>query len=387
MKTIIIGGGIGGLVTAIALLSKGVEVEVYEKSASVTAEGAGLWIGPNALAILNKYGLADQLQKEGMLLRKACITDIEGKKISELDFEKIKDEFQFGNLAIHRADLHRVLLGNIPDGIVRTSKQFTGFKQDADSVTAYFADGTIAKGEILIGADGINSRVRHQLYPTLKLRFSDQTSWRFVTEFELPQHEKQNSYEIWSNKKGLRVGYSYINKGEVYCYITASATEEQKRPEPISQKRILMNLCNGFSPEIKKLIAAAPEDEIIQKNLYDLQLSEKWYSGRVVLAGDAAHASMPNLGQGACQAIEDAYALAKCLTGSKDPVTAFRSYESLRRPKAEYVSRYSWKLGQVVNTEGWKKKLITAIIRLTPSWLTMRQFHSIYSVNYLEHDH
>lgn len=382
MKVIIIGGGIGGLMTAISLLDRGIEVKVFEQATCLETIGAGIWMAPNALAILNKYNLADDVLKSGNYISKSTIEDINRNIITQIDFDKVKARYGFGNIAIHRGVLHQILLDRLPGNNVITGKRFDYFSQDAVSVKAFFSDGTAETGDVLIGADGLCSKVRQQIYPDVCLRDSSQICWRFVTEYNLPKGDRHWGYEIWGKEKGLRAGYSYIDHKRVYCYITTRLAGEVVAKSNLIG--FLSQLCNQFPKTVLELIASAEDTNVFEDKLYDLPLNDAWSSHRVVLLGDAAHASTPNLGQGGSQAIEDAYAISKCLAEGSTLTGSLKAYEYLRRWKAKSITRLSWTLSRITNLDGWKKALVMKLIKLTPQSVTIRQLDKQFSVEYLE---
>jgi 2-polyprenyl-6-methoxyphenol hydroxylase-like FAD-dependent oxidoreductase len=383
MKAIIIGGGISGLMTGITLIEKGINIEVYERAQDIEEVGAGIWMAPNALNILKKYGLAEKVVTEGKSLRKALIRDLHGSTILENDFEKLSSQYGFTTVAIHRGRLQKILYEEIPKSKLFTDKECTGVLARENHIEAIFADGTTAKGDILIAADGIHSNIRRQLYPQVAERYARQVCCRFLVPFTLPEGESDNMIEIWGNDKGLRCGYSYIDSRSVYVYITFYQ-KENTLTAPTYDKAVLLNICRTFPPIVKELIEAAEEENFIYDYLCDLPMNERWVKGHIVLVGDAAHASTPNLGQGACQGIEDAYAVGLCLGGKDSIESRLKQYEAKRSRKAKFIRDTSWKFSQLTNLGGWQKSLAKKLLHLLPASIQKHQADKILSIDYLD---
>jgi 2-polyprenyl-6-methoxyphenol hydroxylase-like FAD-dependent oxidoreductase len=380
-KGIIIGAGIGGLTTAIALMKKGIEVTIYEQSKEIKEVGAGIWVAPNGLKVFDQLGLSQDILNAGKTLDKINIVDINGKPISQIDGSKIKEKHKFSTVAIHRATLQKILASYIPKNKIIHDKKFSSYQQTDNSIRAKFEDGTIADADFLINADGVKSNARLQIHSDLNLRYSGQTCWRFVSDFELPEGESGNMYEIWSNKKGLRIGYSKINDKQVYVYITNfEKAGGQDNTETIVND--LLRLCAEFPPLVKQMIISTKGNGIIRNDLYDFKPIKKWTDGKMVLIGDAAHATTPNLGQGACQAIEDAYVIAQQMIINQNIEEGFKMFEKKRIKKATYITNTSWQFAQITNSTGIIKSALMFILRITPNSINVKQLDKIYSIDY-----
>jgi 2-polyprenyl-6-methoxyphenol hydroxylase-like FAD-dependent oxidoreductase len=376
-KGIIIGAGIGGLTAAIALLQKGIDVRIYEQACEMNEVGAGIWIAPNGLKVLEELGLSDEVIYSGNALTRISIIDLKEKPISVIETARLTLKYKFTTIALHRAKLQKILASHIPADKIHFGTKFDSYRQSGRSVTAQFADGTSAEADFLICADGIRSNGRLQLHSRLNLRYSGQTCWRFVTDFELPKQEEGNMYEIWSDRKGLRVGYSKINEKQIYVFIT----NYEKAGNKDNIRTIiadLQTLCADFPSIVKRLIDAADKERIIRTDLFDCKPIGPWTQQRVALMGDAAHATTPNLGQGACQAIEDAYTISQQLNLNEDIDTAFRNFEAKRRKKASYITKTSWQFSKLTNTSGLTKTILKTLIRMTPASVSGRQLDKIY---------
>ena len=380
-KGIIIGAGIGGLTTRIALAKKGIAATVYEQADALKEVGAGIWVAPNGLKVYEKLGIVEDIIGGGKMLEKISVVDLNGKPISTIDGAKTRAKHKFSTLAIHRAALQKILASFIPENEIYLDKKFKSYEQTGESITAEFEDGTKIEADFLINASGIKSVARERIEPASALRYSGQTCWRYVTNFDLPKQSENEMFEIWGDGKGLRAAYSKINDAQVYGYITdcrAAGGADDKQ----TVKTDLLNLCADFPQIIKNLIESCDEEAIIRTDLYDFKPIAKWTDGRLALIGDAAHATTPNLGQGACQAIEDAFVIADELSKNSNVAEAFKIYQSKRIEKAAYVTNASWQFAQLTNTSGIAKSLIKTAMRLTPDFIADKQLDKIYSLDY-----
>lgn len=200
-KGIIIGAGIGGLTTAIALLKKGIDTTIFEQASQLNEVGDGLWVAPNGMKVFEQLQLADDIINAGNTLEKIEVLDWNKRTISSINGEKIRAKHHFATTTIHRATLQNILYKQLPEENVVLEKKFVAFEQDQEKITAYFADGSCESADFLLLADGIKSIFNLNLFPDHKLRYSGQTCWRFVVNFQLPNSFRNEMQEIWSKKK------------------------------------------------------------------------------------------------------------------------------------------------------------------------------------------
>jgi 2-polyprenyl-6-methoxyphenol hydroxylase-like FAD-dependent oxidoreductase len=378
-KGIIIGAGIGGLTTAIALAQKGIQVQIYERASEIKEVGAGVWIAPNGMQIFDKLGIAQEVAAAGTKLKRISVVDLNYKPISVIDGAEIEAKHQFGTIAIHRASLQQILASKVHPEHLHLNKAFKHYEQNGTAVTVYFEDGSTAVADFLICADGLKSKARIQMHGPQNLRDSGQTCWRFATAFDLPKEEQDNMYEVWANTKGLRVGYSKIDDKRVYVYITNNKKHAASHIDK-NIKNYLLAICKPFSKTLTDLIEAVDEKEIIQTDLFDFKPIQKWTDGRVALIGDAAHATTPNLGQGACQAIEDAWVLAEEVSANANIEKSLVNFQKRRIEKAKFITNTSWLFSQMTNTSGLMKTIVKMVLRATPAAVNRKQLDRIYSV-------
>ena len=378
-KGIIIGAGIGGLTTAIALAQKGIQVQIYERAIEIKEVGAGVWIAPNGMQIFDKLGIAQEVAAAGTKLKRISVVDLNYKPISVIDGAEIEAKHQFGTIAIHRATLQQILASKVHPEHLHLNKAFKHYEQNGTAVTVHFEDGSTAEADFLICADGLKSKARIQMHGPQNLRDSGQTCWRFATAFDLPKEEQDNMYEVWANTKGLRVGYSKIDDKRVYVYITNNKKHAASHIDK-NIKNYLLAICKPFSKTLTDLIEAVDEKEIIQTDLFDFKPIQKWTDNRVALIGDAAHATTPNLGQGACQAIEDAWVLAQEVSVKDSIEISLLNFQKRRIEKATFITNTSWLFSQMTNTSGLMKTIVKMVLRATPAAINKKQLDRIYSV-------
>ena len=389
MKIAIIGGGIGGLTTAIALQKQGfTDVTVYEAAPEIREVGAGILLAANAMTIFDRLGIVEQMKAVGNLLQTALIGDHHGKAMTKVDFSKIIKNFGHGTIAIHRGKLQQVLLQNVAENTFLIGKRLKNIKDTVEErnpdsfgkggVDLEFMDGTTTKAGIVIGADGINSVVRKHIFGEIPLRYSGQTCWRGIAKTSL-DNPKQ-SEELWGTKAGLRAALCQVGENEVYWYVTVKHTEGLKL-SPEATKPYLLDLVSEFNSPIQKTIQLTEPQHILHNDLSDFVPLKSWYKGNIILIGDAAHATTPNLGQGACQAIEDAFALADCLKTNPSVKTAFSTFQNSRIKKATFVINTSLQLGQLSNIGGAVGyRLRNFLLKIAPNWVAEKQFDYLFRV-------
>ncbi len=367
-KAIIVGGGIGGLTAGIALRQAGIHAVVYERAPELKEIGAGIALASNAMKVFSKLDLASQITACGAPLASGAIKTWNGKDI----IREVEDAREFINVCVHRADLLRVLVQGLGEDNLLLGHNYVGFQESENCVVTRFANGEEVQGDLLVGADGLHSTIRSGIHGEEKPRYSGYTAWRGVAHFEA----KAAISESWGH--GKRFGIVPIGGGRVYWFATKNAPEGQEE-SPEDRKQELLDLFNRWHPPIADLIKSTEPGAILRHDLYDRKpLKRYWGEGRVSLLGDAAHATTPNLGQGACQSIEDAYVLAHYLRGAKDIAGALRRYEAKRMPRTTYITNLSWRLGRMAQWENsqacW---LRNTILKAIPFSIQKKQLEKV----------
>jgi len=351
----IIGSGIGGLAAAAALQRQGIEVALFERNPELREIGAGLTLWANGVLVLRYLGLADALTAVSAHLTSFECWSWRGKRLGSMRLDPLERRVGAPSLGIHRADLLRLLAGAIDRGSIHVHANCVGFKPEQGHVISHFADGYQQQTDLLVGADGLYSVIREQLLGKAPPRYSGYTCWRGVADFEEQHVSPGISSETWG--RGRRFGMLPIGNGRVFWYATQSypAGEQDRAGE---RKARLSRLFGGWREPIERLIEATDEEAILRNDLFDRRPVRHWGSGRVTLLGDAAHPPTPNLGQGACQALEDALVLAGCLSEEREPVAALRAYEARRRKRSAAITRQSFLFGKIGQ---WENPLLCSL--------------------------
>jgi 2-polyprenyl-6-methoxyphenol hydroxylase-like FAD-dependent oxidoreductase len=345
VKAIIVGGGIGGLTAAIALRRVGVEAVVFERAAELREIGAGITLWANAVRALKKLDVYDAIREAGAELG-GEIRSWRGERISEITADQLKSRLGEANLAVHRADLQSALLAALPQGTVRLGAEFVGFGEDGAGVVARFAGGHEERGDLLLGADGIDSSVRAQLFGRSAPRYAGYAAWRGVVDAGDGLVPAEVGLNLWG--RGSEFGLAGIGQGRFYWFMTRNAPEGEA-DDAAGRKREVLDLLQGWYEPSRRAVEATEESKILRNDIYDRDPLKRWGAGRTTLLGDAAHPMTPNLGQGACQAIEDAVVLARCLGG--EVVSSLRLYEARRIPRTAEVARRSRLAGRIVQLD------------------------------------
>ncbi|MGI4832469.1 MAG: FAD-dependent monooxygenase [Janthinobacterium lividum] len=375
---LIIGAGIAGLTAALALRQHGLAASLVEAAPQILPLGAGIWMAPNAMQVFERLGLAGRINAGGVPLHAIEITDGQLQPIMQTSQARIRQQFGHGTTAIRRATLQGLLLEAVGPAAVQLGKVCTGLRPDTTGVTASFADGSEVRAGFVVAADGIHSPVRQALFPGAQPSGRGHLVWRGMSALQLAPHYKRAIREAWH--AGLRFGFSEIEDGVVDWFAAVPGSFSSQRAGLLQR---LQRAFDGFGYPVPAILAAATEEAIIRNEVLDLDPLPAWHQGRICLIGDAAHATTPYMGQGGCQAVEDAYALAQCLAKTPtDPAAAFAALHHLRHAKARHVTRTSRLIGRVGYWRGPAAALRNAAIRAAPQWLTERQFCAVYELGF-----
>ena len=345
MRIVVVGGGIGGLTLALALGREGFEPDVYEQAPELLEVGAGIAVWPNAYRVLERLGLGESVLAHAGSIEEARWLGSDGRLYNTFRFPRTGAPA----VALRRADLQTALVGALSGGRLRLGKTFLKCEEEGNEVRVFFADGGEVVCDLLVGADGLHSRVRAQLLGGCgEPVYRGYNVWRGVARLEHAALQEGTALEVYG--RGRRFGVGPLGLGHTGWWATANEPEET--PEaPAEHAQKLSRLFDGWPSPVPELIGATPSEHILRNAAYDRTAAGAWGRGRTTLLGDAVHPMTPNLGQGGCQAIEDAAVLARCLAEYGDAARALPVYESLRRRRAERVARYSRLYGAVGQLE------------------------------------
>lgn len=378
-RLIIVGAGIGGLTLAIALQRKGIDVTIVEQTPTIRPLGAGLVLAANAVKAFAEIGIEQEVLKAGKALKRLVIKDRRGRVLTSTDSEQISRRYgTIDNFAIHRADLHDVLLKHLQPASIQLGKQCVDFKQNSDGVSLKYQDGTIINTDYVIACDGIHSIFRRKLLPQSEVRYAGYTCWRAVIDNLPPGINIEETSETWG--QGSRFGICPLVNGKLYWFacLNAGANSAVMRNYTIGN---LLSRFSHFHAPIPSLIKNTRNEQLIWGDIIDLRPLTQFAFDNIVLMGDAAHATTPNMGQGACMAIEDAVVLSNLLGTHNSIQDAFRKFERMRLARTEKIVKGSWQLGRIAQLENpILAQLRNAAIRATPSSVAEKQMKFLYEV-------
>ncbi len=332
---VVVGGGIGGLTAAAALRVRGWDVTVCERAESLDPVGSGLSLGPNALRALDVIGAGQKARELAVIDGVSGIRRANGRWLVRADMTPMRKKY--GDLAVIalRAELVDLLLSQVPEGSVRTSTEVSAVDPVSGAVTT---SAGVLEADLVVAADGVRSSIREALFPGHPgARYSGSTTWRFV----VPEPGRPfRTTESWG--RGGVFGVMPLSGKRIYCYASAVAPAGQFYED---ERAELLRRFGGWHEPIPELVAAADPAKILHNDVYWIEEPlPAYHVGRVAFLGDAAHAMSPNLGQGACQAIEDAVVLASLA----DRSDGLARYTAARLPRTRMVVRNSHRASRLV---------------------------------------
>ncbi|MCE7080925.1 FAD-dependent monooxygenase [Streptomyces sp. ST2-7A] len=365
-RVLVVGGGVGGLATAVALRARGIPVKVLERSAGGPGAGSGLTLWPNGVRALEAIGQGPAVLDRSLPGGTGGIRTPSGRFLSRTDIgDLVRDRGPM--VAVHRAELTGILRAALPADTVRTGVTVTGVRLDGRGRPVVITDAGEESADVVVGADGVRSTVRGALWPTARgPRYAGYTAWRMVVDEPVDTGAAGETIG-----RGERFGVVPLRDGRIYAFATARVPEGARAPD--GERAELLRRFGGWHDPVPRLLAAAREETILRHDIHDLPALPRYARGRVVLLGDAAHAMTPNLGQGANQALEDAVTLAALLDTRPDPEEATAAYDAERRPRARRVVALSRRAGAVAQ---WHLPLAAplrdTVLRLTPPAMALR---------------
>ncbi len=353
-KAIIVGGGIGGLATAIALDKIGFDYIVLEQSPQISEVGASILIWNNGTHCLNELGVEDKFWEKAISIDEVSVQNHQGKILTKLNFSNSQEQFKISASTIHRADLINILLQPIPSEKIFLNSKIQSFLEDSKGVTVKLNSNKELRGDLLIGADGIHSIIRKGLMDNRTLRYAGYTCWRGLLTIDHESLPDTRTAVLGMGPKSM-YGSSWLKNKQFYWFATALS-----QPNP-SKELKLNSLKKAFSiwpQSIREIINQTPVSSIIRNDIYDLPPIKNWGKGFCTLLGDAAHATTPNLAQGGCMALEDAVELAHSLFKYSNKQQALRAFERKRYSRTANIVRDSKFFGEMSQ---WRHPLLLKI--------------------------
>jgi salicylate hydroxylase len=345
LRAAVVGSGIGGLAAANSLIHRGIDVTVFEQADTLGEIGAGLVIFPNSLRQLERIGLGDALAKVGARIG-------EGSEYYRMDGSVVgriitTDSSGWNGIyGMHRADLLQVFAQGLPAAAVRTGHRCIGFEQNAQAAYLKFANGETSEADVVIAADGIHSSLQKYVVVPPAPEYSGSRAFRGLVASEKLPHWRQNAHLVWMGD-GKHFMVFPVRSGRLLNYVgfVPTGDETVESWSAIGDRDELAASFKGWEPRVVELLDQV--ESCFWWGLYDRKPLKSWSNGRLTLIGDAAHAMLPHVGQGANQAIEDGVALAVFLQRCtpEEVAGALRQYEAFRRERTDIIQAESRRNG------------------------------------------
>jgi 6-hydroxynicotinate 3-monooxygenase len=338
----VIGAGLGGATAAALLQREGFRVRLYEQARSFERIGAGIHVSANVMKVLRHLDAEDRLSRIG--IHPDTFTSRKwdtGEVLFELPLGNTGEpKYGASYITVHRHDLHAAILERVQPGTIEFGKQLTDVKLDRAVAHLTFGDGSVADADVVIGADGVNSRLRDAVAGPGKSRFIGAVAHRALYPSALlGGMEVRNCTKWWGPDSHILIYYIEQSRQEIYLVTSAKGEWHSQAPWEFCTRDEVASSFERFHPEVRKVIETAPA--LTKWPILDIEPIDKWSKRNLVLLGDACHAMTPYMASGAAMAIEDAAVLARCLVQSDDYATAFALYQATRKPRVRKVQRIS----------------------------------------------
>ncbi|MEV6773978.1 FAD-dependent oxidoreductase [Nocardia sp. NPDC051030] len=347
MRIAIIGAGIAGLTTAAALQGQGHSIAIFEKARRLQPVGAGFTLQPNGVSRLSRLGLSDAIRSVGSPVDRSFVCDSQGREIPVDIMHRLSGNGT--SYAIHRADFQSILLSALDGVEIHTDRRFESYHEEDDSVVVRFGDGQTERADLVIGADGSKSVMQAALGNEASPVGENIMAYRALVPVEqIDWAAMEPRMGIWLGEGKTLLCYR-VSSGtlmNIAAYVPADRNTAESWSAPGSTDE-LVSIFSGWEPRVVDTLARVSDS--FKWGIYDRPALTTWCSRSVALVGDAAHAMVPHLGQGANQAIQDAFALAECLVEAdrSNLEERLRTYEQVRKARAEFIQRLSRDAGQL----------------------------------------
>jgi 6-hydroxynicotinate 3-monooxygenase len=338
----IIGAGLGGATAAAWLQREGFPVRVYEQARSFERIGAGIHVSANVMKVLRQLGAEQRLSQIGihpdMFTSRKWDT---GEVLFELPLGDTGErKYGASYITVHRHDLHAAVLEKVEPGSIAFGRRLADVQQDGNVVQLSFADGWKTDADLVIGADGVNSKLREAVVGPSRSRFSGAVAHRAIYPSTLlGGMQVRNCTKWWGPSSHILIYYIEQARDEIYLVTSAKGEWHSQASWELCSQEEVVGAFAGFHPEVRTVIETAPQ--LTKWPILDVEPIDTWSKGRLVLLGDACHAMMPYMASGAAMAMEDAAVLGRCLVQAEDCPAAFGLYETSRVPRVAKVRRIS----------------------------------------------
>lgn len=375
----IIGAGVAGLATAIGLQQLGRDFVLFEQAPIIKGIGAGFGLAANAMQALTYLGMKDKVAALGHHLDSYQILDDRGDILVAPHTSKLSMKYAQGNFAIHRADLHRCLIAEVAPSQLLLGKRANHFVQHADGIVIYFEDGSLHKTQYLLIADGVKSPLRQQLLPESSPRYAGYTCWRATINNS--DIRLSIGSETWG--QAGRFGMTPLVNNRIYWYACINSTANN---QTLGRYKVadLLNHFGRYHSPIPMILEQTKDEDLIWSDIMDIKPLKNFAYGNILLLGDAAHATTPNLGQGACQALEDVAVLMDELAACNDVAQSFKQFEKRRLSRTKYITDTSRSIGQVAQ---WQHPLAIGLrnklLKITPNYFKQFTLQKLLAVDFM----
>ncbi|MEM7797235.1 MAG: FAD-dependent urate hydroxylase HpxO [Cyanobacteria bacterium P01_C01_bin.118] len=337
LKVIVVGAGMGGLTTALAMQQAGYEVEVYDRVSALRPAGAGISLWSNGVKVLNRLGLGHDIASiGGPMEQMAYYGGKTGELLTRFSLSPLVEQVGQAPYPVARTDLQQMLLSAFGADRVQLNKRCVAIEQTADSATAIFEDGHQATGDIVVGADGTHSVIRTQVLgqPTER-RYVGYVNWNGLVPVS-DDLAPANSWDIYV-ADGQRASVMPVGDNRFYFFLDVPLPKGADNNPDTYRQELLAHFA-GWAQPVQTLIQRLDPDKTNRVEIHDIEPLKTLVKGRVALIGDAAHSTAPDLGQGGCQAMEDAWTLANYLfTTNISVADALRRYEENRLERVTQI--------------------------------------------------
>lgn len=375
LKIGIVGAGIGGLACAIALRKSNHEVQIFERARELKEVGAGLTLWANGTVALERLGVLYECVENGKTLETLNVQRKDARLLMTIPLQS----FATPALGVHRADLHTALRAPVNTMI---QLGFNCEEMWEDSTGAYIKSNTETAGpfDLVLGADGLRSQVRERILGPAQPHYHGYRIWRGIAHDSEALSPNGEFFETWG--RGMRFGHFPIGGGKICWYATANGPEDKSRTPPRDSKTFLSEAFEGWCRPLAQFIQNT--SEILCTNAYDRAPQRGWSRGRFLLIGDAAHPTVPNLGLGACMALEDAVVLGKIFNATSSIENGLAAFEKERFKRTASIMRRSQRIGRIGQWAGATTMIRDEICALIPGTLFTRTSRAIHAYTGLD---
>lgn len=376
----IIGGGVAGLALGISLDHLGKDYQIFEQAPVLRGIGAGFGLAANAMRAFEYLNMKSDVERIGFYTETYNILNQHGEVLVAPDASRLSQQYDQSNFTIHRADLHLYLLSKINAERIQLDKRAAKFERKDDVVVIHFTDGTTHACHYLVVADGVKSTIRQQLVPASAPRYAGYTCWRATIDNSRIGLDKGS--ETWG-KLG-RFGMTPLVNNRIYWYACINSTPNNERFQQYTTNDLRKRFSKYHHP-IPLILEHTKDEQLIWSDILDIKPIQQFAFDNILLIGDAAHATTPNMGQGACQALEDVAVLMDELQQQQTVRQAFQAFEYRRLKRTKYIVDMSWQVGRVAQ---WSNPLAiwvrNGLCRFLPPSITQRGLKNLLETDFME---